>query len=199
MKFNFQSLTVKIAVVVLLVSLISVGLVAFFSGWITTRAYDQLVLDQLQSDFAEVAATHYAQAGSWNGFQQAFAQIQGNGGPPPEQRHRFADRANPNVMFPFTLLDDKGCVVGPANQPYKIGDCSLPAAQVRRGKAVTVNNQQVGTVVRTGTIQVRDPGEEAFLQNIGRGLVLGAVGAGALALLLGIGLARPASRYSFEG
>nr|HRD11881.1 aminoglycoside phosphotransferase family protein [Mycobacterium sp.] len=45
-----------IALVVLAVSLFSVGLVALFSGWITAREYDRLLVDQLQDRLVEQAA-----------------------------------------------------------------------------------------------------------------------------------------------
>ena len=58
-----RSLTVKIALVVVVVSLFSVGLVALFSGWITAREYDRLLVDQLQDRLVEQAALYYQQRG----------------------------------------------------------------------------------------------------------------------------------------
>ena len=48
-----RTLTLKIALVVLAVSLFSVGLVALFSGWLTVREYDRLLIDQVQDNLVE--------------------------------------------------------------------------------------------------------------------------------------------------
>ena len=63
-----------------------------------------------------------------------------------------------------------------------------------RGAPVQVNGQTVGTVIQTGVMPLRDPTEEAFLVRTGRGLLWGAVAASAVALLLGLALARNLTR-----
>ena len=193
MRWMPWSLTVKIALVVLAVSLLSVGLVAIFSGWTTVREYDNLLLEQVQGNFADYAAAYYEAEGSWQGFSEAVLHAYR-----PEDRGRPLrrlppDRENPAAFFPFVLLDANGCVVGPPSQVYRPGDC-LPARLVNSGTAVEVADQRVGTVIPTGAVMIRDPREELFLARTGRGLLWGAVGASIVALLLGIGLASTLTR-----
>ncbi len=193
MSFSMRSLTVKIALVVVVVSLFSVGLVALFSGWITAREYDRLLMDQFQDSLVEQAALFYQQQGSWQGALVAI-----DAGMEGRRPHRGPDRSGgilsgSPVRTPLVLLDAKGCVIGPVDIVYMAGVC-LPAWQVARGAPVQVNGQTVGTVIQTGVMPLRDPTEEAFLIRTGRGLLWGAVAASAVALLLGLALARNLTR-----
>jgi signal transduction histidine kinase len=190
-----RSLTVKIALVVVVVSLFSVGLVALFSGWITAREYDRLLIDQLQDRLVEQAALYYQQQGSWQGAMVAFsADFEGRRG-----RHMPDGPGGPDgppgnqMRSPLVLLDSEGCVVGPRDPVYTPGAC-LAKYQVARGAPVQVNGETVGTVIQTGVMPLRDPTEEAFLSRTGRGLLWGAVAASAVALLLGLALARNLTR-----
>ena len=190
-----RSLTVKIALVVVVVSLFSVGLVALFSGWITAREYDRLLVDQLQDRLVEQAALYYQQRGSWQGAMVAFnAEFEGRRGRRPPGGMDASDGPPGNQMrTPLVLLDANGCVVGPRDSVYTPGAC-LPKYQVARGAPVQVDGTTVGTVIQTGVMPLRDPTEEAFLLRTGRGLLWGAVAASAVALLLGLALARNLTR-----
>jgi signal transduction histidine kinase len=190
-----RSLTVKIALVVVVVSLFSVGLVALFSGWITAREYDRLLVDQLQDRLVEQAALFYQQRGSWQGAMVAFnAEFEGRRGRRPPDGMNGPDGPPGNQMrTPLVLLDANGCVVGPRDPVYTPGAC-LAKYQVARGAPVQVDGKTVGTVIQTGVMPLRDPTEEAFLLRTGRGLLWGAVAASAVALLLGLALARNLTR-----
>ena len=183
-----RTLTLKIALVVLAVSLFSVGLVALFSGWLTVREYDRLLIDQVQDNLVEQAAAYYEQAGSWEGALVAFSTDADDHGP-----RRGPNRMGSNERTPLVLLDADGCVVGPTDAVYTAGKC-LPAREVAAGEPVVVNGQTVGTVIQTGIMPARDPAEDAFLERMNRGLLWGAIGAGIVALLLGLGLARNLTR-----
>ena len=193
MNVSLDSLTVKIALVVLAVSLLSVGMVAVFSGWMTAREYDQLILEQLQNNFATQAAAFYEAEGSWAGFADAF--VRSNPPPNDHRTYRRGDyyRGQEPAIFPFVLLDNDGCVVGPATPEFAVGTC-LARRQVAGGSAVEFDGERVGTVIETGTVVIRSPAEELFLARTTRGLVLGAIGAGIAAILLGIGLAATLTR-----
>jgi signal transduction histidine kinase len=90
-------------------------------------------------------------------------------------------------------LDADGCVVGPNTDAYPVGTC-LSRRQLNGGVPVEVDGRQVGTVIETGTVVIRNPSEDLFLARTTRGLVLGAIGASIAALLLGIGLAATLTR-----
>ncbi len=184
----FKTLTVKIALVVLAVSLVSVGLVALFSGWLTAREYDRLLIDQIQDQLVSQAGAYYQENGSWQGIVVGF---DSGGGPHPR---RWPDnRTGATERTPLVLVDANGCVLGPTDTVYTAGKC-LPAWQVAAGSAIKVDDQTVGTVIQTGAMPLRDPAQEAFLNRTGRGLLWGAIGAGIVALLLGVALARTLTR-----
>jgi signal transduction histidine kinase len=194
-RITLRSLTVKIALVVLAVSLISVGLVAFFSGWVTVREYDNLLSEQIETAFAAGAATYYETRGSWVGFNGALIEALQPGMEP----RRFGGRrgmmggGEGAALFPFVLIDADGCVVGPPGPGFRQGDC-LETPELAAGKPVEVAGKRVGTVLATGAVVVRDTREELFLERINRGLLWGAIGASIVALLLGVGLATTLTR-----
>jgi two-component system, OmpR family, sensor histidine kinase BaeS len=189
MSFSMHSLTVKIALVVLVVSLFSVGLVALFSGWLTAREYDRLLVDQIQDRLVEQAALYYEQQGTWEGAMVAIDA----GFEARRPRRGPEGREGNQLRAPLVLLDVEGCVIGPRDVEYTQGEC-LPAWQIAGGAPVRVADQTVGTVIQTGVMPLRDPTEEAFLTRLGRGLLWGAIGAGIVALLLGLALARNLTR-----
>ena len=184
-----KTLAIKIALVVLAVSIFSVGLVALFSGWLTAREYDRLLIDQVQDTLVTEAAAYYQEHGSWEGVMVAFTD--GTDGRRP--RRLDDDKPGGNERTPLVLLDAQGCVIGPTDMEYSDGEC-LPARQVAGGEAVVVDSVTVGTVIQTGVMPARNPTEEAFLERTGNGLLWGAIGAAIVALVLGLALARTLTR-----
>lgn len=183
-----KTLAIKIALVVLAVSILSVGLVALFSGWLT-REYDRLLIDQVQNNLVTEAAAYYQEHGSWEGVMIAFSD-----GTDGRRSRRFPDeRPEGNERTPLVLLDADGCVIGPTDEEYSAGEC-LPVRIVAGGEAVVVDGQIAGTVIRTGVMPARNPTEEAFLERTGNGLLWGAIGAAIVAVLLGLALARNLTR-----
>ena len=62
-----RSLTLKLTIAFLAVSLISVTLVAFFVEQQTRREFDQFVLDRYQLDVIDDLIAYYENNGGWNG------------------------------------------------------------------------------------------------------------------------------------
>jgi signal transduction histidine kinase len=183
-----RTLAVKITLVVLAVSIFSVGLVALFSGWLTAREYDRLLIDKVQGELVEKAAAFYTEQGSWENVTVALVDLDNR-----RPRRPPGDRLEGNMRTPLVLLDAGGCVIGPTDAEYNAGEC-LPERQVAAGEAVVVDGQTVGTVIQTGVMPARDPAEEAFLERTGQGLLWGAIGAAIVALLLGLALSRNLTR-----
>ena len=75
-----RSLTFKLTLAFLLVSLLGVGLVAVFSRLITTREFARLTQEQAKSNFVSRVSGYYQTYGSWQGINGAFHQ-------PPQLRH----------------------------------------------------------------------------------------------------------------
>jgi signal transduction histidine kinase len=196
-----RSITLKLTLTFLAVSLAGVALVAIIIWSTTSMAFNQFLLERGQSDFAAAASAYYQENGSWDGVTEALTQQglisafqSGNnpgnttsntpGGPPGS--------SNAAPPLPFALADQNGIVVVRGG-PFNIGDV-VPASKLSGGTAVTVNGQQVGTVIPTGNPPQPDPSGDRYLAQTNQALLIAALGAAGLALLLGIFLARSVTR-----
>jgi signal transduction histidine kinase len=176
-----RSLRFKIPLAVLGVSLLSILLVALVARWSTTREFERLVAGQMRAGFVDQVRAYYAQNQTWAGVMQAL--------PPPEPAP-FAPppvgraKPPPTQQGQFALLDQQGCVVVPAG-PFRLGDCPRLSAQTTTDP-VLVDGQVVGTALM---VERGPPGlssvEATYLVRTNRALLWGALGAAALALLLG--------------
>jgi signal transduction histidine kinase len=190
-----RSITLKLTLTFLAVSLAGVALVAIIIWSTTSTAFNQFLLERGQSDFVSAAGAYYQQNGSWSGVTEALIQQglvsanqSGNnpGGPPPS-----SNNTTPPPL-PFALADQNGVVVVRGGH-FNIGDI-VPAATLSQGAAVTVNGVQVGTVIATGNPPRTDPSSARFLAQANQALLIAGLGAAFVALLLGIFLARSVTR-----
>ena len=180
-----RSLSFKLTLAFLVVSLTGVVLVALLIGGITSSQFNQFLVDKGLSDFAASATTYYKAHGSWDGVEAAF-RAQGltdgpgqpNGNNPP----------NP----PFVLVDAQGNLII-ASGHFHIGD-PLPSSSNTNSASITVDNKVVGTVYSTGGPPNRGPNESRFITGTYQALILAALGAMIIAVLLGLFLARTITR-----
>jgi two-component system sensor histidine kinase BaeS len=196
-----RSLTFKLSLAFLLVSLAGVALVALAVWSFNSMEFSRLLLDRAENSFVAAAVAYYEAQGNWDGVTQALRE-QGLISPERVPGQNPAPQSTPvpggpggGQPFPpppFVLADQAGKVVVEGG-PYHVGD-TVPSAQLAGGKPVTVNGQVVGTVLTTGTAPPRNPSEERYLARTNQALLIAALGATVLALLLGILLARTITR-----
>ncbi len=67
-----RSLTFKLVLAFLLVSLTGAALTILFARWTTVREFDRLVLEQVQTSFLADATAYYQANGSWQGVLEHF-------------------------------------------------------------------------------------------------------------------------------
>jgi signal transduction histidine kinase len=185
-----RSLAWKLVCAFLIVGVAGAALAFVLARWFTLKEFDRLVLDQAQSDFVDQVSVHYQIHGSWDGVARSLPPRA-----PVPQPPQPGDRASPVQQpppFSFALVDQNGYVVVPAAR-HRIGD-HVPAADLARGVAVEVDGQVVGTVLTTGSPPELTPREELFLERTNQALLYAALGATAMALFLGIFLARTLTR-----
>ena len=170
-----RSLTVKLILAFLLISVIGIGLAAVLARAVTGRAFDSFVMDRARSEFLADAASYYQVHGSWDGAGDYFRQLNGPPGP-----------GAPPQPAPFVLVDQSGAVV------VRRG-LSAPA-RIRQGsgprKAVVVDGRKVGTVLDAARAPALNDREAQYLASTNRALWLAAFGAMVIAVLLGGILAR---------
>lgn len=183
-----RSLTWKLTLLVLSVSLLSVLIVFLLARWITVREFDRLVIGQALSDFSERVTSHYRTHGNWQGVMNALPRPEAAGPPPPPGQRPPAQPPPNQRPNPFALLDQQGCVVVPAG-PYNWGDCQPPTGPEPRSP-LFIDQQRVGTVVTVHENPGFNAIETAYLIRTKRAVLLSAIGAAVLAIILGLAVAR---------
>jgi signal transduction histidine kinase len=177
-----RSLTFKLIVAFLLTSVLGVGLAAVITRQVTARDFGRFVMGQQRNDFVASAESYYRVHGSWAGVGDHFRQLDA---PPPMP-------GAPPRPPQFVLADHNDVAVTPG-QPYRVGD-RVPPEAVARGAPVQAAGRRVGTVIDVARAPALSPRELEYLVSTNRALSLAAVGAAAVALLVGVVLARNLTR-----
>jgi len=181
-----MSLTRKLVLAFLTVSIVGALLSVVLARWLTMREFNQLVIEQAQAAFIERAAAYYEANGSWEGIALHFRQ---SPRPPYQQDGRSSGGKSPQqATFVFTLVDQDGRVVVPGG-PYHMRE-RLPEKTIAGGEPVQVGDETIGTVIASGKPPELAPQEQRFLQRTNQALFLAAGGAAMVALVLGVLLAR---------
>ena len=182
---TMKSLSLKLTLAFLIVSLTVAGLAALFTWQATAREFETLVVDRIRDEFIEKVTSYYQDHGSWQGIAQEFPLRRPQNQPP-----------NPNQPKPapiiFALANQNGEIVVPAGEyrPREIVDAEILAL----GTLVEVDDIVVGTVLQTGNAPELDPVEQRYLERSNQALLLAAGAATIIALILGAVLARSMTR-----
>jgi two-component system sensor histidine kinase BaeS len=163
-----HSLTLKLTIIVVCISLLSVVLVAVFTRYATVSAFDRMLQEQSRTDFITLVTAYYEENGSWKGVDAAV---------------RMQEKS-PSAFNGLVLVDQDGRVVfsGP---PYRIGQ-HAPLEELNKGIAIELNGEHIGTLLKDVPPPIRKPEDEVYLARTNQALILSAAGVGILALLLGI-------------
>ncbi len=193
-----RSLTVKITLIVLALSLAATALVALLVRWSTVEAFDRLLVDQRKSAFVELAATYYADNNTWNGFSRVVAESAGFVIPREDRfegRNKNGAPDDPRPQQPpssFGVANMDGRIIVPAGD-LRPGD-PVAGHLLDRGIPVEVDGEQVGTVIDLGQRPSLNPLELQYIMRTNQAIFYAAIGAALIAVLLGIGLARMVTR-----
>ncbi len=185
-----RSITVRLILSFLLVGITVVALASGITYWLTVREFRQFTYDQARDRFVADMTFYYQTHGSWDGVLSYY-----------EQRSRIPSPLDPgpglppgdggpggHVRLSFALADQNGSVLIPAGSMLTGG--TISKATLEQGTAVTVDNQRVGTVVLAGSMPALGALEQSYLNSSNLALLYAALGASAVALALGIILAR---------
>jgi two-component system sensor histidine kinase BaeS len=189
-----RSITAKLILAFLTVSVTVVALASGITYWLTVREFKQLVFNQSRDRFVADAALYYQMNATWDGIQDyinlrdASPQPGGPGPSPDNQPLRPGDGKNQRVSIAFLLADTNGKVLVPAGQ-YQAGE-TVPAIKLSGGTPVSVNGKQVGTVLVLGSPPPLGGLESQYLKGTNLALLYAALGAALVALALGTILAR---------
>jgi len=196
-----RSLTIKLALAFLLVSLMTAFLAGMLAHWMTVREFNEFVFDQAQSRFIRDVTFYYELNGSWKGVGGFLRRRADPSQPqPPTQQERQPQPPAPGSAggaavpgLVFLLVDNSGMVVVPAGG-YRVGERPSPEF-LAGGTPVEIDGQVVGSVIATGEPPPLDKRETSYLERTNRVLLYAGLGAAVIALILGIflagGLTRP--------
>jgi HAMP domain-containing protein len=192
-----RSLTTKLVLAFLIVSLTGAALTAIFARWATSREFDRLVLDQSEASFISDVVAYYQTNGSWDNIASSLPPRRAQA-PQPDSHAKDGNRPAPGTQppptpsGPFVLVDRDRRVVVPAGG-YKIGD-RVPAGELSRETPVETGGQVVGTVLGTGRPIALDTKEQQYLMRTTQALLLAGLISMLGALILGVVLARTLTR-----
>ena len=176
-----MKLTSKLTLAFLLVSLIAIGLAAAFVGFTTATGFNKYIVDQREAQFVSIATEYYRENGNWRGVDVALRQ---QGLLPPPVKPGKA----PPAPQPFALVDTKRVVIIPGGD-YQQG-AKVKEGTLAKGVGIEIGGVVVGTVLVTGQTPVRSAIEQKYIASVYQSLLVAALGGAALALLLGLFLAR---------
>jgi two-component system sensor histidine kinase BaeS len=177
-----RSITVKLLLAFLGISLVSVVLIVLLARWTTDREFRSYLFDQNRTSLLNSLANYYVKTGSWQGVEASDLLAV----PTPDPT-----RSDFNRRF-FTLVDTGNRVVlaGPGDN---LGDV-LTAADVQGGTPVKVNGVTVGVMVTRAPDTRVNPAANAFLERVISIFYISAAGVIALAILLAFLLSRTLTR-----
>jgi two-component system, OmpR family, sensor kinase len=199
-----NSLTARLLLGFILVSVIAVGLVAVLANQVTAREFQLYVSRGRQGRAERLAplfAQYYTQNSSWAGVETLVTSVSLaadlNRREPGASFGPGAGRSRPGMlpgmMFGgatdrLVLTDAQGRIV--ADSAGQLKDKTISSADLDNGAPITLNGTRVGTLLIAASGPVSSPLENDFLHQVNHALVLGGLGAGLIAIILGFLLAR---------
>lgn len=200
-----RSLTLRLIVAFLVVSITGTVLSTLFVRWSTVREFNQLILNRAQEEFIAYVSAYHEFYGSWDGLAERLERTRpAEAGPaPPNNRQNWdgpvtqfwkkpdegSGASLPRPLVSFVLVDRSGKVVAPAGQ-YQLGDQITVAKLNKEGVWIEVNGEIVGAVLPAGYVPTMTVQESRYLARTEQALRYAAIGATIFALVLGVVLAR---------
>ena len=186
-----RSLALKLVLAFLLVSLIVAALGGVIARWLTEQEFSRLVSERAQSRFVAEFSAYFQVNRSWEGVNEylSFTRPKDIPNEPRPGIPGVEDSMQPfRPPFVYVLTDAEGRVVLPS-APYLL-DQVLSQYELQKAAPVEVDGQVVGYALPTGELPELDPREQRYMQRTNLALLYAALGATAIALLLGLWLAR---------
>jgi signal transduction histidine kinase len=179
-----RSLTAKLLLALVVVGLTGTAVVATLAGVATVSEFGRFMFNQRSESLVDNLAAYYGDTGGWDGLPEAMP-LGGTFGF-PGRRHGM------QPFIPYVLVDRSHRIVVPG-RGYQAGE-TLPADILEGAFPIEVDGQEIGQVVIERSAFGVNPGENQFVDQFLWTLGLGAFGGTAVAVALGVVLARSLSR-----
>jgi signal transduction histidine kinase len=185
-----QRLWVKLLLGFMIVAAVAVGVVAVLVNRTTTRQFEIYVSQGRQQRAERLApefAAYYDQSGSWAGVAEWMAsqELAQGGGRGQGWGRSVAGGFSADRLL---LADPEGRVV--ADSQGELTGQQLSDMELAAGVPIEVAGQRVGTLLAAAEGTVHESLEAEFLRQVNRSLVWAGLAAAAVALALGLWLAR---------
>lgn len=189
-----RSLTLKLSLAFVFVSLTAAILVAVFVQLQTEEQFDQFMLDRNQSEVMEELVAYYETTGSWRNIRAILMQ---DNIPPRNNNNAVGTGRRRQEAFWLTVtlvgLDNRVIVGGGA---YETGQV-LGKSDMDTAVPVEVSGAVVGYVIyptRLFMTNAQSAPETRFLASVTRATIFSAIAGTSVALLIGLVFARTISR-----
>jgi signal transduction histidine kinase len=183
-----SGLWVKIAAGFVLIAVAAVGLVAVLANRATTREFQFYVsqgrmarAERLAPEFADYYALH----GSWDGVQTFMDDLLETVGTGRGQGRGLGSDTSSSRLL---LVNTEGQVI--ADSAGELMGEVLPSETLATGVPIEADSEQVGTLLATAQEDVHQSLETQFVREVNRALWWAGLAAAALALAMGLLLAR---------
>lgn len=179
-----RSLSVKITLTLVVVSLVGAIFTSFYIQNRTQVAFDDFIRNQDQEALVEALIEHYALTGSWAEahipFQQVFSATQHNNQPESQQGRQS------NINIPFILTSPTGEILDTSPGPGgpKPGS-AIDMSEVKKGIPLEVDQEIVGWLVPAPFQGPRNNPQKDFLKTVQQGLIISSIVTLLIALTLG--------------
>ena len=184
-----RSISLKIILVLVIVSLAGALFTAFFVQYRTQTAFNNFILDENQALFYDVLIDYYQTNGGWEGveslFRSANQPMMGPGmagGPRENNAYRMVLRG----PMPFVLADVSGSILAGStlHSGYQSGEL-VPDNELRKGLRLEQDDQLIGWLIEVPISQPKTNSQQAFLNSVQRGLFFSSLITLLIALILG--------------
>jgi len=184
-----RSISLKITLVLVAVSLAGALFTAFFIQSRTLTAFDNFILDENQVGLTEVLIDYYQSQHSWDGIESLFKgsnQMMAGQGMAEGQRDLNFNRMMFRGPMPFVLADESGEIIaGGSGRPgYQTGDI-LPLNEISNGLKLEQEGEAIGWLVVLPFAQPKTISQQAFLNDVRQGLIISSSITLLIALILG--------------
>lgn len=170
-----RSITVKLVLAFLFIGLISICSIVLLARQTTRSEFNRFIVSGRGESLVTELMIYYHTRGSW------------------EEVNTFLSHQEGGTPYPaFTIASNEGIALIDGGG-YRAGD-SIPSPELELGIPMSVDGQIVGVLVMEHTPFPDNPREVEFIQRINRFLIFSGVGAGLIALILGIILSQTIAR-----
>ncbi len=185
-----RSLTWKLGLAFFVVSITGALVSAIFVWLSTQNAFQNAAYAHARADFVTQMSAYFQIHSSWDGVADYARTL----APPNRADYGGATSGSPQgrPLSIFVLVDTNGKVLVPG-PTLRLGQ-QAPAAMYTHGAPVSVNGKQVGWVIQDVGPPPLGHIDSLFLASTERALIFGALASVAIALTLGLALARSLTR-----